>query len=763
MKLGPYELQGEIGRGGMGRVCRAVHAPTGAVRAVKILAGVADPERVLRFRREAEALARLNGRGVVGVHETGVEGHTLWFAMDLMAGGSLRERLKQGALPWRDAVEIAARIARTLALCHAEGLVHRDLKPDNVLFGDDGEPRLADFGLVHQTTSSLTETGTLMGTPAYMAPEQLEGQAVDGKADVYSLGALLYEMIAGRPASAGRTVLEIHRAASSAKRAPASAFAASPRALDRVLGAALAPRAQDRLAAADLALALEKALEEKDEGRRGLLVGVVGALVLLGALALAWRPGRPDLPDAPAPAPPAPPRVVAKPRAVAPVSTRVYVEIQGALKEKRYGQAARSCEQALEQHPDDEAFRAFAADCLLDAGAVESALVLAASCADRGPGGARALAVRAFVDARRDEPERARDEADRALARDPGLARAWVARSFALSARRGVEGLGEEALAAASRAAALGPPALGAAHEAEFDSYGDDVIDLGIAGPSDWRDGEAVFEHPRFEVRMPPSPAGLSKEIQALSEARHRRANGEWARELEAARRAIDANPLRPLAHGLAGQALYFSGEREAAREELRAGLSLDPWNEELNEGMASFLLAERPPEAALAREHLARAIRVKPSVELYVQLGQACLFSGDDGAEIAALDSAVAMDSRSYALVHRAEARRRRHELQRALADTDEGTSRNPGDAMPFATRARIQLELGNVVAALADCGRALQRNAKNPRAHLVRAVALEVTGDRAQARSELATYRGLGEQDPQADELEERLRNPP
>src|SRR5579883_595752 len=212
--LGSYEVEAELGRGAFGRVYRARHRPTGAVRALKLVDGVPDRETLARFEREAAALARVGGDGVVPVHEAGLAQGRYWFVMDLMPGGSLRARLKaRGRLEWREAVTIALAVARALARCHAAGVVHRDVKPDNVLFDDEGRPRLSDFGVVRDLHASvLTETGGALGTPAYMAPEQLDGARVDGRADVYATGVLLHELVAGeRPFQEKASVLAMIR------------------------------------------------------------------------------------------------------------------------------------------------------------------------------------------------------------------------------------------------------------------------------------------------------------------------------------------------------------------------------------------------------------------------------------------------------------------------------------------------------------------------------------------------------------------------
>lgn len=310
MRVGAYELESELGRGGMGRVLSARHLPTGALRAVKLLDAAADLETLERFRREAQVLARLGGDGVVRVHEVGVEGRTPWFAMDLMSGGSLAGRMKtQGRFPWAEAVALVKELARALGRCHALGLVHRDLKPANVLFDDQAKPRLADFGCVRDLGASrLTETGTVVGTPAYMAPEQLDGRRADTPADVYALGVILYELVTGsRPFADGHVHARLLAATAGRFEAP-SRLAPVPAALDELVTRALAPDPRRRPPDGQaLALELEALLAKggaatappaRSAGRWIAAIALLAAGA--GAAALLARPkGTPADPERP--------------------------------------------------------------------------------------------------------------------------------------------------------------------------------------------------------------------------------------------------------------------------------------------------------------------------------------------------------------------------------------------------------------------------------------------------------------------------------
>ncbi|HZU99987.1 MAG TPA: serine/threonine-protein kinase [Planctomycetota bacterium] len=301
--LGDYVLEAEVGHGAMGRVYRATHRPTGSIRAVKVISTRLDPETVARFKREAEALARAGGEGVVPVHEVGAERGRLYLAMSFMPGGSLRDRIKRGPVPWRDAVKLTIELARALERCHAAGLVHRDLKPDNILFDDEGRPRIADFGLVRDLGSrSLTQQDQILGTPMYMAPELLGGERATAAADVYALGVILHELVTGRPPHLASSLSEITQL--KAKGTRPRLGNESPPELDLILDRAVARKPQQRYPTATaLRVELEAFLAGETRSRLPLVwIGVTGA-VLLVALAVTLWATRPAAPPPPAPPP----------------------------------------------------------------------------------------------------------------------------------------------------------------------------------------------------------------------------------------------------------------------------------------------------------------------------------------------------------------------------------------------------------------------------------------------------------------------------
>jgi WD40 repeat protein/predicted Ser/Thr protein kinase len=200
-----YEVLAELGRGGMGVVYKARQTALNRLVALKMIlagghSGAADLER---FLAEAEALAAFTHPNVVQVYEVGRDGALPYMAMELVDGGNLADRLRAGALPPREAARIVEQLAQGLNAAHQAGIVHRDLKPANVLLTADGTPRITDFGLAKRLEGGhgLTRTGEVLGTPSYMAPEQAsgEGKRVGPAADVYALGAILYECLTGRP------------------------------------------------------------------------------------------------------------------------------------------------------------------------------------------------------------------------------------------------------------------------------------------------------------------------------------------------------------------------------------------------------------------------------------------------------------------------------------------------------------------------------------------------------------------------------------
>src|SRR5947208_6250278 len=213
-ELGDYELLEEVGRGGQGVVFRARQKSLNRIVALKVisLGQWASKVHLRRFRLEAEAAARLEHPGIVPIHEVGERDGSCYFSMKFVEGGQLDEVARREPMPPRRAAELIAKVARTVHYAHEHGILHRDIKPGNILLDAKGEPHLTDFGLARlvESESSVTQTLDVLGTPSYMAPEQAVGNnaAVSSATDVYGLGAVLYQLLTGHPPFAGGTTYE---------------------------------------------------------------------------------------------------------------------------------------------------------------------------------------------------------------------------------------------------------------------------------------------------------------------------------------------------------------------------------------------------------------------------------------------------------------------------------------------------------------------------------------------------------------------------
>src|SRR5213595_2106028 len=213
-ELGDYELLEEVGRGGQGVVFRARQKSLNRTVALKVisLGQWASKAHLKRFRREAEAAASLDHPCIVPIHEVGECEGSCYFSMQFVEGGQLDEVVRREPMPIRRAVELIAKVARTVHYAHEHGILHRDIKPGNILLDQKGEPHLTDFGLARlvETESTVTRTLEVLGTPSYMAPEKAVGNndAVSSVTDVYGLGAVLYQLLTGQPPFAGGTTYE---------------------------------------------------------------------------------------------------------------------------------------------------------------------------------------------------------------------------------------------------------------------------------------------------------------------------------------------------------------------------------------------------------------------------------------------------------------------------------------------------------------------------------------------------------------------------
>ncbi len=250
-RIGPYEIRDLIGRGGMATVYRGYQTNLNRYVAIKVLADwmSQDTQFVQRFRLEALAAGGLRHPNILTILDAGTFEGQHYIVMDYVPAGTLGDLLSKGPLAPEQAASLTAQIADALDYVHRRGIVHRDMKPTNILIEEDGRPLLADFGIAQAMASGprLTQTGSAMGTPEYMSPEQGQGARVDGRSDIYSLGIILYQMLAGKvPFKADTPVATIYQAVSQPPVPPRQINPAIPPYLENIILKAIAKRPEDR-------------------------------------------------------------------------------------------------------------------------------------------------------------------------------------------------------------------------------------------------------------------------------------------------------------------------------------------------------------------------------------------------------------------------------------------------------------------------------------------------------------------------------------
>jgi TolB-like protein/cytochrome c-type biogenesis protein CcmH/NrfG len=312
IKLGPYEILSPLGAGGMGEVYRARDTKLDREVAVKVLPEslAEDPDALARFEREAKAVAALSHPNILAIHDYGTQDGIAYAVMELLSGQTLRDRLESGPIAQKQAVDLALQTARGLSAAHEKGIVHRDLKPENLFVTKEGHLKILDFGLAKRTekvepegetsaptASGHTTPGTVMGTVGYMSPEQLKGYSVDQRSDIFSFGAILYEMLSGRKAFKRETAAETTVAILTQEPPELSGAAheISPT-LDHILRHCLEKDSGNRFQTAkDIVFALSEAsgstivsgaaaAVSAPGKRRGIIIAAAVAVVVVGAV-----------------------------------------------------------------------------------------------------------------------------------------------------------------------------------------------------------------------------------------------------------------------------------------------------------------------------------------------------------------------------------------------------------------------------------------------------------------------------------------------
>jgi serine/threonine-protein kinase len=267
--FGNYEIRNEIGHGGMGKVYRAYDPVAQREVALKTILSSNDKATVKRFRREMEVMAKLSHPHIVQIYDTGDSEGTLYFTMELIEGQSLIHFMDKQKMAVRRAVDIMHKVAHAISYAHSQGILHRDIKPDNIMLNSQGEPKVMDFGLALDANNDmqLSRVGVAMGTPEYMSPEQAQAKRkeVDERSDVYAIGAVLYALLTGAPPFRGNDPRLVLQQVVQKKPAPPSRLSPRvPKELDKICLKAMAKQKKDRYATA---VALAEDLEHYLAGK----------------------------------------------------------------------------------------------------------------------------------------------------------------------------------------------------------------------------------------------------------------------------------------------------------------------------------------------------------------------------------------------------------------------------------------------------------------------------------------------------------------
>jgi eukaryotic-like serine/threonine-protein kinase len=306
MKYGRYEIEKELGRGAMGVVYQAHDPQIDRRVALKVLRSdrVTSEDFAQRFLKEARAIGRLSHPYIVTVYDVGHDHGTVYIAMEFLDGQPLDERLREKSLTLNEIVTIGTQVAQSLDYAHGQGIVHRDIKPSNIMLTSEGNVKLTDFGIARiedPAAAQLTQAGEILGTPTYMSPEQVRGQAVDGRSDLYSLGVILYEISTGRRPFTGKSIASIFNAITS--QVPEDPMGSEPfvarggsRVLSELILKCLSKTPEERFQSgksmaealsgclgASLSTKVEETLHPQKTGKMGLYAVVVGCI--LAALA----------------------------------------------------------------------------------------------------------------------------------------------------------------------------------------------------------------------------------------------------------------------------------------------------------------------------------------------------------------------------------------------------------------------------------------------------------------------------------------------
>ena len=680
MKIGPYEVLGTLGRGGMG-VVTLVRTPEGKEAALKLLKK-ADPETLARFEREKRLLASLGEeQGFVGFLDAGTAPEGAWLLMPFVPGGTLRRRLDAGPLGVAETVALGTQLAQALGAAHARGIVHRDVKPENVLFTREGRPLIADLGLGKHfdrdtpgasQSVELSRSGVLKGTVGYMAPEQVEDAGRAGPAaDVYALGAVLYECLAGRPAFLGENALEVLSKVTSGILEPIGRPEVPPW-LEGVVLRALARDPARRFAhGGGLAGALRGVPEPKAgseaRSRSPRLLPVVACLGLGAALAsiVAWA------------------RTVPGPAAMELVKLA-----QERARASDWEGAIAHCTKAIELAPKLAPAWRERGQARLWRRELDVAIADETRAIELDPGVAGAWEFRGRARGMKGDFDGAMADLTRAIELDPGNAPAWQQRGAA----RGFKGDVDGWIADETRAIEL--------DSSLVDAWQQRGVARGLKGDFE---GEAVDETRATTLAPTWAPAWAS-----LASARY--AVKDWDGVIADATRAIELDPKLAEAWQRRGTVRDFKGDWDGAIADETRAIELDPnsaaaWTER---GLVRG--RKRDTDGAIA--DFTRAIELDPrNVAAWLNRGRVWSAKNEWDRVIADETKAIELDPRiADAWSERGLGRAKKGEWDEAIADTTKALELDPELVSSLKTRGAGRDLKGDAAGAIADFERFLE-----------------------------------------------------
>ena len=712
-RIAQYAITGELGRGGMGVVYRAFDTSLRRPVAIKMLLDreALGPVSLERFRREATLIARLRHPGIVQVFETGEHEGRPFIVLELVEGESLELVLERGPLAPRHAAEIVHGVALALAHAHEHGLVHRDVKPANVLVDRQGTPRLMDFGIARDTTvtGELTRTGDMLGTPYYMAPEQMLGTSnTQGPlTDVYALGALLYRAIAGAaPFTAPTIQALIYKVVHEEPAAPRALRPEIPRDLETIALACLAKEPARRLAgAAELAEELARFLDGKPIHAQPP-----------GWPERAWR------------------RVRRRPLAILLAAFALSALALVLVLHNREQKLAAALEQRRHEEEERRAVlekaRALARQAheLARAGKLDGAIDAASRAIAIAPRLAEAWSIRALARWHKREIDLAVEDATVAIQCDPTLAEGWAARALGRYLKRDLANALDDANAAlrldekspaAWTARAAARVGLGETDGALEDA--DKAIELDPESALAWTTrSNALGTKGDLDGAIAAASKAIALDATFAMAWRTRAASrtmkSDYAGGIDDASKAIELEPRLASSWAYRARARIGLGQVDLAIEDATTALALDTLQSEA--WYARSLARGIKGQFDLAIDDANHAIDLAPKqAQSWVARAMARSYMGDlDGCLADANEALAITPKHGDALLVRAHVRKVKGDLDGSLEDVTNAIALDPPTAVPFQLRAEVRLAKGDLEGALADGIAGTERSPRSP-----------------------------------------------